>query len=65
MGTRWRPDTCACVLVYDGLEESGRPINPVVEHDCGAHGKWEDAYVHFARVVAYNRAVGKLKLRKG
>ena len=56
MATRWRLITCKCVLVYDSVDDKDRFTNPIVEHDCGAHGAELDAPTHFARVLSYMRA---------
>lgn len=55
MATRWRLESCPCVVTYDGLN-GDTPINPTVEHDCGAHGADLSPADHFAKVLAFNRA---------
>lgn len=37
MATTWRPDTCECVLQYDGIDEQGEYINPVLIKHCEKH----------------------------
>ncbi len=60
MATRWRPDTCKCVLVYEGFD-GDRPTGAVVEVDCGGHGKHKDPADHIEAVIKANRKAAKRK----
>ena len=59
MATRWRSITCGCVLTYEGLEPPNGDvaIKPIVEVDCGAHGKGLTAQQVYAAVLASSRAI--------
>lgn len=58
MATRWRPDTCDCVVVYDGFDPvTDKPLGLVIEEDCGMHGAGLKPEELFERMAAYNRAV--------
>lgn len=37
MATRWQPDTCGCVIDFDGVNEDGTLINPVAVKTCMKH----------------------------
>lgn len=39
MTTRWKPDTCDCILEYDGINEDGSYVNPVIIQTCPDHEK--------------------------
>lgn len=36
MRYRWRPDTCECIVGYDGVENE-QMVNPVVVQPCALH----------------------------
>ena len=46
MTTRWKPDTCKCVLEYDGIDENGDYINPVLVAQCDEHKALGHSGVH-------------------
>lgn len=38
MSTRWQPDTCECIIEFDGVDETtGDLINPVHIKTCNKH----------------------------
>ena len=47
MATRWQPDTCSCILEFDGIK-GDEFINPVVVKLCKQHKQ-------FHETVDYNR----------
>ena len=59
MATRWLDSPCGCIVVYDAWHAEG-PVNPVVEHDCGRHGKLEPRE-HLLAVLSSSRAMGALQ----
>lgn len=61
MATRWRLDSCACVLTFEGLN-GDIPVKPGVENDCGQHGKGLTPAKLFAAALAFNRASARLKI---
>lgn len=62
MATRWRLETCACVLTYESLTADGDPVEPVVENDCGAHGRDLSPGEHFRKVLESCKALSRLAL---
>lgn len=57
MATRWSPDTCKCVLEYDGIAEDGTYINPVIVNLCQDHHALNlpSAQAHFDRTKDDNQ----------
>lgn len=57
--TRWRPDTCGCVIEYewdsDDAEET-RVHTPVKIDACPDHPATGDLEADFAAILAHNRA---------
>lgn len=66
--TRWRPDTCSCVLVYawdDASPEEGRVHTCVQVEPCGEHAAVAakgDLQATFEAVLAHNRAENERRL---
>lgn len=51
MATRWFPDTCSCVVVY---EDDFTCV--AVEQTCEEHAHLEDNQEHYEAVLAKNQA---------
>lgn len=65
MATRWSPDTCKCVLVYDAAGQSGKLTAVTIENACHLHSdagttaqSWSKkrAQDHLELVLAHNRS---------
>lgn len=57
MSTRWKPDTCGCIVVYDNEQrgEEVEIINIRFEQSCAQHEgvkRWDD---RFKAVLATNK----------
>ena len=61
MATRWGGAPCGCQVTFDTFEGE-EPINPIVEVDCGRHGKLAPAE-HIKSVLAFSRAMGALETK--
>jgi len=49
MTTRWKPDTCNCIIDYEG-----NLLNPFFEQQCRSHNTPQETIVHnrsFSRVI--------------
>lgn len=57
--TRWRPDTCACVIDYEWDDDApieAREHVPVAIEACPIHPSSDDLVADMATVLAHNRA---------
>lgn len=54
--TRWRPDTCGCVVLYDWNNDNGASVitNPRFEVVCRAHLVAKDDNARFQAVKTDN-----------
>jgi len=60
MATRWQPDTCRCIIEYDGVDETtGALINPVRIKTCRKHADLEGAALA-ERLLDHNRLKNRI-----
>lgn len=54
--TRWKPDTCGCIVVYNWVTVGGEPqiLTPYFEQSCDAHAPILDPMARFVAVRADN-----------
>lgn len=55
MATRWFPDTCSCVVIYEP-QEDGSLVCTEVENSCPDHLSIYDPQEHLEAVLELNRA---------
>lgn len=55
MAIRWRPLTCACILIYESVDEHDRFTGMDAEAVCKEHMRLPTAETIFAAVLKKNR----------